>query len=114
MPANSVDAQAWRTAAAFRRLQVAGRAQSLDPAEWSLLTFLACEGEATKGEITAELALQTGSLSNAITRLVDRDLVAATKAPEGGRRKTYCLAEDGKAMVERLRGRFQEVLGDHE
>lgn len=114
MPTSGVDEQVWRIAAAFRRLQLTGRSADLDPAEWSLLAYLACEGEATKAKLTAALALQTGSLSNALARLVGRDLVEATKSPEGGRLKMYRLAEDGEAMVERLRDRFEEAVGDHE
>lgn len=108
MPEHSVEAAAWQTAAAFRRLQLAGRAEGLDPAAWSLLMYLACEGEATKATLTAGLGLQAGSLSNALTRLVDVDLVEAVKA--GDRRKAYRLREQGRQRVERLRDRFEEAL----
>lgn len=102
----------WRTAARFRRLQVAARIAKLDPTEWSVLAYLACQGKATVSALSADLAVQTGSLANALSRLASRGLIEPIAATSDRRRRAYRLTEEGENLLDELAPAFENALDD--
>ncbi|MBJ7469843.1 MAG: winged helix-turn-helix transcriptional regulator [Solirubrobacteraceae bacterium] len=102
----------WRTAARFRRLQVAARAAQLDPTEWSVLAYLSCQDEVTVSALSADLAVQTGSLANALSRLSSRELIEPIAADSDRRRRAYRLTEKGENLLDELTPAFENALDD--
>lgn len=100
----------WRTAADFRRLQVAARSAQLDPTEWSALAYLSCQGKATVSALSSDLAVQSGSLANALSRLSTRDLIEPIAADSDRRRRAYRLTTKGENLLNELTPAFENAL----
>lgn len=102
--------RAWRIAADHRRLQQAARDKRLQPAEWSVLAFLAGGTAATSDELRRRLALERGSLTNALSELRARGLIQTTGSPKDARQKVHALTTAGKEVTDVLITAFEAKL----
>jgi DNA-binding MarR family transcriptional regulator len=96
---------------------VAKKAAGLEPADWSALCYLAGRTSASSDELRADLALQPGSLTNALGRLRSHGYVMTFSDADDKRVKAHKLTPAGEEVVNDLVASFQGVLdtsSDHD
>lgn len=85
-----------------RRLYERGGFEELEPFALQVLIAVQLLGEPTVGELVGELALGQGTVSTALTKLADRDLVTAAPDPADRRRQRQRITRGGRALVRRF------------
>lgn len=82
----------------------------MQPAEWSVLVYLLGGTAATSDELRRRLALERGSLTNALSELRARGLVQTTGSPKDARQKVHALTTAGEEATDALIAAFEAKL----
>jgi DNA-binding MarR family transcriptional regulator len=87
------------------------QSEGLSPLQARVLTTLQVRGEMRVGELASELLVAYGTLSEAVTSLDSKGLVAKTQDPEEHRAVRVALTRRGRSAAQRIEGWPDELLG---
>ncbi len=83
---------------------VAGRAGlSIQPSQYALLATLDLHGPLTIGELTQAMEVSQPTVTRAVSRLVEMELIEVTRVRRDQRHKTISLSATGEEALERSR-----------
>jgi DNA-binding MarR family transcriptional regulator len=81
---------------------------NLSPMQWRLLLYVAFAPDAAMGEVADYLVLDRTSLTRAVDKMVDRELVLRTEPPHDRRMTTLRLTPQGRALFDTLFVQFTD------
>ena len=101
----------WKTSRAVEehaRRQIEGL--NLGPSDFGILEVLMRQGPLAVSVLGRHVLLTSGSISTAIDRLEERDLVRRKESPADRRARTVHLTPEGRALIRKAYGQHERAI----